>query len=295
MLSNLKNVVALITGGSSGLGKSTAEYLIKQGCKGVVIFDLPTSKGKQVASELGKNCLFAPGDVRNVDDINQTLDLIKKEFNQLNALINCAGISVAYKTYNFHKNVAHSLEDFEKVLMVNTLGTFNVTRLAVGLMAQNKSQSINLSHTNNASKDFQPINPQIIYKQNYNKKPQPSSNLMTNINRHFSQQISDNGIHHEAKETNTEKMENTDAKIVEEKGVVIMTSASAALDYNGQSGQVAFAASKAAVAGMTIPLARDFSDNGIRVCTIAPGLYLSYPSKLKASRSVLRQRWQTIN
>ena len=56
-----------------------------------------------------------------------------------------------------------------------------------------------------------------------------------------------------------------------ERGVVVNTSSIAA--YEGQMGQVAYAASKAAVAGMTLPLARDLAPHGIRVNAIAPGLF----------------------
>jgi NAD(P)-dependent dehydrogenase (short-subunit alcohol dehydrogenase family) len=56
-----------------------------------------------------------------------------------------------------------------------------------------------------------------------------------------------------------------------ERGVIINTASVAAFD--GQMGQVAYAASKAAVAGMTLPMARDLSRNGIRVMTIAPGIF----------------------
>ena len=58
-----------------------------------------------------------------------------------------------------------------------------------------------------------------------------------------------------------------------ERGVIVNTASVAAFD--GQIGQSAYAASKAAVAGMTLPLAREFARIGIRVCTIAPGLFLT--------------------
>eukprot|EP01038_Epipyxis_sp_PR26KG_P005819 gene5819-8025_t len=57
------------------------------------------------------------------------------------------------------------------------------------------------------------------------------------------------------------------------KGVIINTASIAAMD--GQIGQAAYAASKGAIAAMTLPIARDLSSNGIRVCTIAPGLFLT--------------------
>ncbi|MGR3362891.1 MAG: SDR family NAD(P)-dependent oxidoreductase [Maritimibacter harenae] len=58
-----------------------------------------------------------------------------------------------------------------------------------------------------------------------------------------------------------------------ERGVIINTASVAAFD--GQIGQVSYSASKGAVAGMTLPMARDLSKNGIRVMTIAPGLFLT--------------------
>ncbi len=57
------------------------------------------------------------------------------------------------------------------------------------------------------------------------------------------------------------------------RGVIVNTASVAAFD--GQIGQVAYAASKGGIAGMTLPMARDLADKGIRVCTIAPGLFLT--------------------
>ena len=58
-----------------------------------------------------------------------------------------------------------------------------------------------------------------------------------------------------------------------ERGVIVNTASVAA--YEGQVGQVAYAASKGGVVGMTLPMARDLATSGIRVCTIAPGLFLT--------------------
>lgn len=57
----------------------------------------------------------------------------------------------------------------------------------------------------------------------------------------------------------------------QQRGVIINTASIAA--YDGQVGQAAYAASKAAIVGMTLPLSRDLSSEGIRVVTIAPGLF----------------------
>jgi NAD(P)-dependent dehydrogenase (short-subunit alcohol dehydrogenase family) len=79
-----------------------------------------------------------------------------------------------------------------------------------------------------------------------------------------------------------ENTPNTDG----EKGVVINTASAAA--YDGQIGQAAYSASKAGVVGMTLPIAREFADYGIRVMTIAPGLFKtpmleSLPKKVQAA------------
>jgi 3-hydroxyacyl-CoA dehydrogenase/3-hydroxy-2-methylbutyryl-CoA dehydrogenase len=54
-----------------------------------------------------------------------------------------------------------------------------------------------------------------------------------------------------------------------ERGIIINTASVAAFD--GQMGQAAYSASKGAIVGMTLPIARDLAEQGIRVCTIAPG------------------------
>ena len=71
-----------------------------------------------------------------------------------------------------------------------------------------------------------------------------------------------------------------------EKGIVINTASIAA--FEGQIGQASYTASKAAIAGMTLPIAREFADYGIRINTIAPGLFetpmmAGLPEKVKAS------------
>ncbi|MBX2854686.1 MAG: SDR family NAD(P)-dependent oxidoreductase [Rhodobacteraceae bacterium] len=55
------------------------------------------------------------------------------------------------------------------------------------------------------------------------------------------------------------------------RGVIVNTASVAA--YDGQIGQIAYAASKGGIVGMTLPMARDLADKGVRVCTIAPGLF----------------------
>jgi len=201
-----------VTGGASGLGRATVERFARAGSK-VVLADLKTSQGEQVAKEIGDNVVFAPVDVTSEQDILQALELAKSKFGRLDAAVNCAGIAVAFKTYNFNKNLPHKLDDFAKVLTVNAVGTFNVIRLSAGMMG-----------LNDPNQDGQ-------------------------------------------------------------RGVIVNTASVAA--YDGQIGQAAYAASKAAVVGMTLPIARDLSTQGIRVVTIAPGLFdtpmlKALPDKVRA-------------
>ena len=127
-----------MTGGASGLGRGTVERILKQGGK-VVLCDLANSKGQEIASSLSsENIIFAPTDVTSEKDVENTIKLTKERFGRLDVAINCAGIAVAFKTYNFNKSLPHKLEDFTKVIMVNTVGTFNVIRLAAGLIGENQ-------------------------------------------------------------------------------------------------------------------------------------------------------------
>lgn len=82
---------------------------------------------------------FSLGDIRNDDDINSALKLCTNETGdpQLNVLVNCAGVANAFKIYNFINKKPHRLQDFSDVVNINIIGTFNVIRLAVPLLAQN--------------------------------------------------------------------------------------------------------------------------------------------------------------
>ncbi|CAL8085391.1 unnamed protein product [Orchesella dallaii] len=137
MTGAMKGMVSLVTGGASGLGRATVERFVRQGSK-VVICDIPVSKGEEVAKELGSDAMFVPTDVRQEKDVQAALSACKDKFGRLDVVVNCAGIGVAFKTYNFNKKLPHLLEDFQRVIDVNTVGTFNVIRLSVGLMGANE-------------------------------------------------------------------------------------------------------------------------------------------------------------
>eukprot|EP00297_Palpitomonas_bilix_P025639 CAMPEP_0113880152 /NCGR_PEP_ID=MMETSP0780_2-20120614/7628_1 /TAXON_ID=652834 /ORGANISM="Palpitomonas bilix" /LENGTH=256 /DNA_ID=CAMNT_0000866799 /DNA_START=1030 /DNA_END=1800 /DNA_ORIENTATION=+ /assembly_acc=CAM_ASM_000599 len=195
----LRGIVALVTGGASGLGRATVERIAEQGGKAVIV-DLPSSAGEKLASDLGESVIFSPTDVTNEEQVKAAIDAAASKFgDSLNVAVNCAGIGVAVRTIS--KRGPHSLEQFQRVLTVNTVGTFNVIRLAADAMSKNDP--------------------------------------------------------------------NEDGQ----RGVIVNTASVAA--YDGQIGQAAYSASKGAIVGMTLPIARDLARTGIRVNTIAPGLFLT--------------------
>jgi len=125
-------VVALVTGGASGLGLATVRHIIKTGGK-AVIADLPGSKGAALSEEISEHCRFAPVDVTDEGSVRAALDMTTSELGPITAAVNCAGIATAGLT--FSKRGPMSLDDFQRTVNVNLVGTFNVCRLAAEKMA----------------------------------------------------------------------------------------------------------------------------------------------------------------
>lgn len=109
--------MTLVTGGASGLGLGTVERFVKKGAK-VVMCDLPSSDGKQVAESLGSNVQFIPADIRSRNEIKNLVDNIEKQYGQLNVVVNCAGLANAFILYNFNKQRPCQLGHFQDILKV---------------------------------------------------------------------------------------------------------------------------------------------------------------------------------
>lgn len=193
---NIKDQVALVTGGASGLGEATVRRLVGAGAKAVIV-DLNEERGHDLANELGDGVLFTRADVTDPEQVQLAVNAAS-DLGDLRVAVSCAGIGPAAKVVG-RDGSAHDLDLFRKVIEVNLIGTFNVLRLSAAAMAKNEPD--------------------------------------------------DGG----------------------ERGVVINTASVAAFD--GQVGQVAYAASKGGVVGLTLPSARDLMKLGIRVMTIAPGTF----------------------
>jgi len=108
--------VAVVTGAASGLGLATTKALVAAGAS-VVIVDLPTSDGKQVAEDLG--VAFSPGDVTSEDDIAAALDTAQ-ERGPLRIAVNCAGVPDAARVVGKHG--PFPLATFRKVVEVTSSG-----------------------------------------------------------------------------------------------------------------------------------------------------------------------------
>jgi NAD(P)-dependent dehydrogenase (short-subunit alcohol dehydrogenase family) len=124
--------VAFVTGGASGLGLATVRALAAAGAK-VVIVDLPSSDGKDVAESLGDAARFSPADVTSEESVAAALD-VAAELGQLRVVVNCAGIGTAARVVG--KNGPFPLDLFRRTVEVNLIGTFNVIRLAAERIAR---------------------------------------------------------------------------------------------------------------------------------------------------------------
>ncbi|CAM5785811.1 SDR family NAD(P)-dependent oxidoreductase [Rhizobacter fulvus] len=194
---NIHGQAALVTGGASGLGAQTARELAKRGAK-VTVLDRNGAGAQALAAEIGG--LGVECDITSTDSVLAALAAARAAHGPARILMNIAGIGTAKRLIG-RDGTPMPLEDFERVVKINLVGTFNMTRLAVADMVK-----------------LEPL---------------------------------EDG----------------------ERGVVVNTASVAAFD--GQVGQEAYAASKGGVVALTLPLARDLAQFGVRVCTIAPGLFLT--------------------
>ena len=192
----VKNSVAVVTGGASGLGEACVRNLNKLGAK-VAIFDFVAERGEKIAAELGKDVIFAHTDVADDAGVQVAIKKTIDAFGAIHIAINCAGGAAPMKVLS--RKGPMPLAAFNRTIQINLVGTFNVIRLAVEQMVKNEPQ--------------------------------------------------EDG----------------------EKGVIINTASVAAFD--GQIGQADYSASKGGIVGMTLPIARECAEYGIRVMTIAPGLF----------------------
>jgi 3-hydroxyacyl-CoA dehydrogenase/3-hydroxy-2-methylbutyryl-CoA dehydrogenase len=196
---NLQNKVVVITGGASGLGRATADYMVKEKGAKVAMLDLNAEAGEQAVAELGEdNAIFCQTDVTNEESIDAAIAAIMGKFGAIHADVNAAGIPMGFKLLD-KEGKANCLKKFSTIIDVNLKGVFNVMAKCVEQMAKNE----------------------------------PDEN--------------------------------------DERGDIVNISSGAA--FEGQMGQSGYAGSKAGINGLNIPVARELEPLGIRVNSIAPGLF----------------------
>ena len=194
----LATAKAVITGGASGLGYATAERVVGAGGH-VVLLDINDELGEASAAKLGERAAYINTDVADEASVKASIARANEIMGGITLAVNCAGIATAGRTLG--RDGPWPSELFNKVIQVNLVGSFNVTKEAAAFMANNE----------------------------------PTADG--------------------------------------ERGVVISTASIAA--FEGQIGQAAYSASKGGVVGMMLPIAREFAQFGIRVNTIAPGVFLT--------------------
>lgn len=128
-----RDIVAVVTGGASGLGRSTAERLVAGGAK-VVIADL-AADGDQAAAEIGGGTRFVQADVTDTDQMNAVFDAAEA-MGTLRAVVHCAGRGGPIRVVDREGNPG-SLDVYETVVRINLIGSFNVLRLGAARMAKN--------------------------------------------------------------------------------------------------------------------------------------------------------------
>src|SRR5580693_4378843 len=127
----LKDQAAIVTGGASGLGAATARRLAAAGAK-VAVCDLNAKLAESVAAEIKGTAIAC--DVTDAASAEAAIVQATKAHGPARVLVNCAGIGVAKRVVG--RDGPHPLADFERVIKVNLIGSFNMLRLATAEMAK---------------------------------------------------------------------------------------------------------------------------------------------------------------
>ena len=126
-MNRVKNKVAIVTGGASGLGKSSAILLAREGAK-IVVTDIDEEDGKKVVQQIkanGGEAIFIKQDVSKEDEWKNVIETTLKTFGKLHILANSAGIGLGGTVEEV------TLEDWKNLIDINLNGTFLGTKYGI--------------------------------------------------------------------------------------------------------------------------------------------------------------------
>jgi NAD(P)-dependent dehydrogenase (short-subunit alcohol dehydrogenase family) len=138
----LREKVAIVTGGSKGIGLGCVRVFAKYGCK-VVIAARGQEAGKSVAEELtavGHMALFIPTDVTSAAGMQRMIDMTVERFGRLDCIVNNAGWHPPAMTID-----QTSVEDYESLLRLNLVSAFIGCKLAIPHLRKTRGNIINMS------------------------------------------------------------------------------------------------------------------------------------------------------
>src|SRR4029077_6839948 len=124
---DINGQAAIVTGAASGLGAATARALAAAGAK-VAVLDVNEQAALKVANAIGG--LVAPCDVASSEDVAAALKSAASVYGPARILVNCAGIGPAKRIVG--RDGPAPLNEFERVIRVNLIGTYNCLRLSGG-------------------------------------------------------------------------------------------------------------------------------------------------------------------
>ncbi|GIK76277.1 MAG: 3-hydroxyacyl-CoA dehydrogenase [Chloroflexota bacterium] len=136
----IQEKVIVITGGASGLGLSTARYMIEEKGAKVAIFDVNEEAGQRAAAELGERAMFVRTDVTSDESVRQAVSSVTARFDAVHACISCAAILGPSKVLD-KEGRATPLARFAQMAMVNLVGVFNVMSQCAEQMAKNEPEA----------------------------------------------------------------------------------------------------------------------------------------------------------
>lgn len=209
----------------------------------IIICDLPQSKGAKVAEEIGENAIFVGADVRLESDVKNVLDETQKKFGKLDLVVNCAALQYLGETYDFGADTPSSLKDFQAVFDVSY----------IYLIGMEIPSGPDLFRVRDRHK-------RIIFREIFQTKVLGTLNVNRLAVGLMKQNKPDeNGL----------------------RGLIINTSGAESIATS--LGQVPMVAGAGAIAAITLPLAKDLAEVGIRVVTISPGFMETSTDMLKQS------------